>query len=109
MRVVLTLLTMIHAKDVDELCAARNMCNMKNLTLRIDEKVLESARRIAADRSTSVNAMIREYLEELATVHDRREQARKEILRLCRESTASSGGRKWKREEIYDRGRLSGH
>lgn len=98
---------MIEEVVIDEARNAHNMCKMKNLTLRIDERVLERARRVAANRSTSVNALIREFLEKLVNEQDRREQVRKELVKLCRESTASSGGKKWKREDTYDRGLLS--
>ena len=36
---------------------------MKNVTLSIDDKVLDRARKLAAERGTSVNRMIREFLE----------------------------------------------
>ena len=39
--------------------------SMKNVTLAVDEALLREARRIAAERSTSLNAMIRRFLEEL--------------------------------------------
>ncbi len=96
---------MIQAKEVDKLCAARNMCIMKNLTLRIDEKVLERARREAMEQGTSVNALIREYLEAYASTHDRRAEARRRIVELCRKSKARIGpdGITWKREDLYDR------
>jgi uncharacterized protein YdaU (DUF1376 family) len=76
---------------------------MANLTLTIDEDVLRRARIKALERNTSVNALVREFLESLAGT-DERERAREEILKLARGSRASSGpgGRKWKREDIYE-------
>lgn len=88
---------------IDKAHNARNMCNMKNLTLRIDEKLLDQARRTAMEQGTSVNSLIREYLEQYVVANDRREQARKNILEMCEKWTVDSGGRTWTREELYDR------
>ena len=38
---------------------------MKNVTIALDEATLREARRIAAERSTSLNALIRDFLERL--------------------------------------------
>ena len=45
-------------------------------------------RAIAADRSTSLNAMIREFLLELSERESKGVQARKRIVELCRVSQA---------------------
>ena len=79
------------------------MCTMKNLTLRVDERTLEKAREVAAQRSTSVNALVREYLDELAHQVSRREEARKELLKLCRNSRAAVGEKQWKRDDLHAR------
>ncbi len=39
---------------------------MKNITLAIEEDVLREARKIAAERETTVIALVREYLGNLA-------------------------------------------
>lgn len=76
---------------------------MKNLTLRIEEPTLNKARKIAAERSTSVNALIREYLNELIQREDRQAQARAELLELCQTSKAKIGNKNWAREDLYAR------
>lgn len=76
---------------------------MKNLTLRIEEPTLRKARKIAAERSTSVNALIREYLDELIQREDRQTQARAELLELCQASKAKIGNKNWSREDLYVR------
>lgn len=77
---------------------------MTNLTLSIDEDLLKRARIRALERDTSVNAMVRHYLEELvgpATQQD----AIGEFLKLAAESRSGSGpgGRKWTRDELHER------
>lgn len=102
---ILRLAAMIEGVHIDTARNAHNMCKMKNLTLRIDGKVLERARRVAMEQGTSVNAVIRDYLESYANTHDRRAEARRQIVEMCRNSKARIGpeGINWRREELYDR------
>jgi len=72
-----------------------------NVTLSIDDQILARARRLAQRRGKSLNEMIRDYLATL-TVGDPRE-AVAELDRLWSEEEGDSGGRKWSREELYDR------
>lgn len=76
---------------------------MKNVTLAIEDATLRQARRIAAERSTSLNAMIREFLLELTERDSRADQARQRILDLCEESTAEVGQKEWRRDELHER------
>jgi len=76
---------------------------MKNITLAIDEKLLNEVRVVAAKKGTTVNAMVRDYLTSLASLEDRRERARRRIRELAEKSTAEVGPIKWKREDLYDR------
>lgn len=76
---------------------------MKNVTLAIDESLLREARRIAADRSTTLNAMIREFLEELAERESKAARARERIVDLCRNSHAEVGPRAWTRDDLHER------
>ena len=89
--------------NLDYARIARNMCKMKNLTLRIEEDILAKARQIASEHTTSVNALIREYLNDLVRQKSRQEVARKELSALCRESTAMIGNRTWTRDDLHDR------
>ena len=77
---------------------------MRNITLSVDDALLESARAAARKRGTSLNALIREYLEALAGRNPKEEHL-KALLKLLREKPGDSGGRKIKREEAYE-GRL---
>ena len=76
---------------------------MKNVTLALDETVVREARRIAAERSTSLNAMIRDYLEELTRRESRSALARRRIAEMCRESRAEAGPRRWTRDDLHER------
>jgi hypothetical protein len=76
---------------------------MKNVTIALDESLLREARRIAADQSTTLNAMIREFLEELARRESRAVKARHRIVELCRETQAEVGPKTWSREGLHER------
>ncbi len=76
---------------------------MKNITLAIDDDVLDKVRVIAAERRTTVNAMVRDYLTSVAQLEDRTDRARRRIRELAEKSTAEVGPITWKREDLYDR------
>ena len=76
---------------------------MKNVTIALDESLLREARRIAAERGTTLNAMIRKILEELTERESRAAKARRRIVELCREAQAEVGPRTWSRDEIHER------
>jgi hypothetical protein len=77
---------------------------MRNITLAIDDEVLEKARAYAAEHKTTVNAIVRQHLEKLAGENDKRAEARKQLLRLAETSKGRlSPDYVWNREELYDR------
>jgi len=82
---------------------------MKNVTLSIDDHVLERARKLAAERGTSLNQMIRDFLaRETSTESEDAYRARMEMVEMARRATGGLGGWKWNREELYaERERVS--
>jgi len=83
---------------------------MKNITLSVDEKTLKAARVFAAEHDTTVSALVRGYLESLASglsheqaVEAMRAAARQELVELSRKSKAEVGPISWKREDLYER------
>ncbi len=81
----------------------------KNITLAIDEGVLDRVRVIAAERKTTVNAMVRDYLTETAEQVGRREAARRALLDLIDKSEGDMGSQKWNREKLYEDRMLPRH
>jgi hypothetical protein len=80
---------------------------MKNITLAVDDEVLEGVRKIAANRGTTVNAIVREHLTSIATQEDKAAQARRELVELSNRSEGRLGPDfKWNRGELYDRDAL---
>jgi plasmid stability protein len=77
---------------------------MANLTLSIDDDTLRRARIRALQEGTSVNAVVRDYLERFADEHERALEGRRRVLEIARSSSAGTvgAGRTWKRDEAYE-------
>ena len=77
---------------------------MTNLTLTIDEDTLRMARIRALELGTSVNALVREYLKQLAGRSTAAEGVA-EFFAATKGTGAGSGaeGRSWSRDELYER------
>jgi len=76
---------------------------MKNITLSVDEEVLAAVRRHAAERNSSVNALVREYLTGLAAHEDRANRARARLRQLSAQSQGRLGKKRWTREDLHGR------
>ena len=77
---------------------------MANLAIVVDDGTLKKARMRALEEGTSVNAVLREYLEEYAGRRREQVEASRRIMEASRVSRSGSGpgGRKWKREDAYE-------
>jgi plasmid stability protein len=73
-----------------------------NLTITVDDELLRRARIRALTQGTSVNAVLREFLESYAG-SDTEAAARNRLAKLARASSASSDpeGRSWTRKDVY--------
>jgi len=76
---------------------------MKNITLSIDERILAEVRHYAAERDTTVNGMVRDYLTRIAEHSDRAGNARKRLRELSESSEARIGSAQWQREDLHER------
>jgi len=76
---------------------------MANLTITIDDEVLRRARVRATEQDTSVNGLLRDYLEAFAAAETTWEQATDAILRLSAQSRSGRGDRRWTRAELHER------
>ena len=73
---------------------------MKNITLSMDEQLIQKGREYAARHNTTLNALIRELLKK-TVVSDSKHWVDSLILKL-EEVEGHSAGRKWVREDLYD-------
>lgn len=76
---------------------------MANLTIAVDERILKRARIKALEQGTSVNAVLRLFLEQYVREDETRRRAIREILSASRASRAARGNRRWTRDELHDR------
>ena len=73
----------------------------RNLTVQLDEETIRQARILAAERGTSISALVARELELLVARHARYEEAMRRAVELLAESEPR-GGRTWRREELYE-------
>ena len=75
-----------------------------NITLSLDESVVRKVREIALQKDTTLTAMVREYLTEVAErdAAARRESAAR-LRELSERYSVDMGPRTWTRDELYDR------
>jgi hypothetical protein len=76
---------------------------MKNITLSIEEDVLLEARKIAAQRSTTVNAMVRAHLTDLVRQKKRTRDALKRMRELAEQGGMEVGRKTWTRDDLHER------
>ncbi len=79
---------------------------MANLTINVDSDVLKQARIRALEENTSVNAILGRYLEEYARLDEARRERKRAVERLLNfaaKHPIDRGGRRWNREDLYDR------
>jgi hypothetical protein len=71
-----------------------------NLTLSVDDRLVGRAREVARQQGTSLNALIRGYIEGLAG-QAQGDEILSEFETMWAEP-GNSGGKPFKREELYD-------
>jgi Family of unknown function (DUF6364) len=79
-----------------------------DLTLTVDDDLLERARRVAAQRRTTVDTLLQNYLVQLAgqgssEQGDKGAKSRLELEKLFRETDAEVGPITWTRDDLYGR------
>lgn len=77
---------------------------MANVTVTIEDGLLRKVRRLAADRGTTLTAMVREHLRQLGA---REDQAAKPVIAELEKLYATAGivvGKKtWRRQDLHAR------
>ena len=76
---------------------------MKNITVTVDDDTYRQARICAAQQDTSVTALVRGFLTNLAQGESEFERLRQQELRLRERITAFSGGDRLSRDAVHER------
>ena len=73
----------------------------RNLTLAIDDDLLDKVRVLAAMKRTSVNEMVRGFLTRLVEQEVEHDEATQALLKLIDESEGDMGDWRFRREDAY--------
>ena len=76
---------------------------MKNITVSIDDQTYRHARIVAAERGTSVSALVKQFLVGLAKGGDRNEQLKRAERALRDDITHFRAGDRLPRDEVHER------
>lgn len=76
---------------------------MGNLTITVDDESLKKARIRALQEGTSVNALLREFLDSYSGVGREQREAASRIISMSRTSQSRRGGLKWSRDQLHER------
>lgn len=78
---------------------------MKNITVSVDDDVYRRARVKAAERDTSVSALVRQFLVDLASEGSEFERLKRLEETLRKQITDFDGSNRLSRDEVHDRTR----
>ena len=76
---------------------------MKNITVSLDDETYRRARRIAAQRDTSVSALVKRFLLELGSGETESERLKREERALRQRITAFRASDRLSRDDLHRR------
>ena len=77
---------------------------MSNITISLDDDILKKAKKIAIDRETSFNGLVRDYINGLVDKEERNRLLMiEELESLFAGSSAIIGRKTWTRDELHER------
>lgn len=77
---------------------------MKNITVSIDDETYRRARMKAAEQDTSVSALVKRFLAELAQGESDAERLKREERALRERVGTFTAGNRLSREDVHERG-----
>jgi hypothetical protein len=76
---------------------------MKNITLSVEDDILQEARKIAAERNTTVNAIVRAHLGDLVRQKKRTRDSLRRMRELAEQGGMEVGEKTWTRDDLHER------
>lgn len=76
---------------------------MKNITVSVDDETYRVARIIAAERETSVSAMVKEFLADIAGEGSETERLKREEIALRNSIRSFRAGDRLGRDDLHSR------
>jgi len=77
---------------------------VRNVTVALDDETYRRARVAAAERGTSLSALVRGYLEQLGTGESELDRLKREERALRERITNFRAGNRYSRDELHERG-----
>jgi hypothetical protein len=77
---------------------------MKNITVSLDDEIYRRARMIAAQRDTSVSALVKSYLVDLGSGEGKEERLKREERALRDRITTFRASDRLSRDDVHNRG-----
>ena len=74
----------------------------KNVTISLEEELLKAGKRYAKLKGTSINEMFRDFLRN-KVVAETSDETADELLEALDQAAGNSAGRRWSREDAYNR------
>lgn len=76
---------------------------MANITLKIDDELLDKARKIAEKKNTSLNAVVREMIRDFARSDTETQDVIYGLNDFYQRCSARMGNKSWTRDELHER------
>lgn len=76
---------------------------MENITLSIEEDVIQAVRRYAAAQDSTVHKLVQDFLRSIAEQETRAKAARERMTKLSNSSSGRMGEKNWNREDLHER------
>jgi len=86
---------------IDLIAAACYCENMKNITVSLDDDTYRRARTIAAQRDTSVSALVRRYLVDLGSGENKDDRLKREERALRERITTFRASDRLSRDDVH--------
>jgi len=75
----------------------------RNLTLAIEEEILDRARLVAAKRKRSLTDLVRDFLRRIAREDREREASLRRLRKMMGAKPLEVGRRRWTRDDLHAR------
>lgn len=76
---------------------------MQNITLAVDEQIIQKVRKIAVERKTTLTELVRDYLTRLAEEDELQRQIAVQDLEETFRLSRDMGSRSWTRDSLHER------
>ena len=76
---------------------------MRNITVTVDDNTYKRARIAAAERDTSLSALVKAYLEQLASIETETERLKRQEREIRSRIEAFTASDKLSREDLHSR------